>query len=105
MAPSTQVELGVLGHVALDEQRATRRVDPDREQPGGKVERPVCKGRRIVLDRKCVKVDDAVEGVVDVLVRDPVAQSAQIIAQMDVPRGLHARKNPAHTVHRHGGTW
>ena len=64
----------MLWNVALDEQRAERRIDADREEPVGQIEGPVGQGRRIVLDGEGVKVDDAVEGVVDVLVSDPAPQ-------------------------------
>ncbi len=94
--PEQPGQLGVLRHMALDEHRAERRVDSHREEPVRKVQGPLCERHRIVLDRKSVEVDDGVKSLVDVLVRDPVAQGSEIVAEMDVPRGLHARKNPVH---------
>ncbi len=51
-----------------------------------------------MLDREGMEVDDAVKSLIDVLVRDPVAERPEIIPEMDVPGGLHARKDPAHAV-------
>ena len=47
-----------------------------------------------------VQVDDAVEGVVVVLVGHPLAQRPQVVAQVEVAGGLDAREHPDH-----GGPW
>ena len=43
-----------------------------------------------------MQVDNAVEGVAFVLANDPIAQSSQIIAQMDDSGGLDTRQDARH---------
>ena len=72
----------MLVHVALDEQRADVGVEPGREQPSGGLERPGPELFGVVVDRDGVQVDDAVEGVGAVLVGDPLAESAEVVADV-----------------------
>ena len=60
---------GMRGHMALAEERAAVRVEPDREEQRGEVERAVVQVARVVVDRDRVQVDDAEEGVALVLRR------------------------------------
>ena len=88
--------LGVLGHVALDEQRAALGV----EAGGQEVERglvgPGPQLVRVDVEGQGVQVDDAVEGVVDVLVGHPVADGPEVVPQVEVAAGLQAGENSGH---------
>src|SRR3989442_16006639 len=84
--------------VALDEERAHVGVEAGREENGSRLERLAPELAGIRRSRECVQVDDAVERVVLVLVGDPVAYRAQVVAEVDVAGRLDARKDP-----RHGG--
>ena len=50
----------------------------------------------IDVEGQGVQVDDAVEGVVDVLVGHPVAQRTQVVPQVEVAAGLQAGQNSGH---------
>ena len=76
-------ELGVLGHVALDEERALLRVEADRDQLGDRDEGALAQHGRVVLDGDRVQVDDAVERVVVVLQRHPLPQGTEVVAEME----------------------
>ena len=76
-------ELGVLGHVALHEHGAAVRVEPGAEQLCGGDPGPAAQQRRVLRHGDRVQVDDAVERVVAVLQRHPLAQRAQVVAEME----------------------
>src|ERR1019366_1844433 len=56
--------------------------------------------RRVDVEGEGVQVDDAVEGVVGVLVGNPVPDRAQVVAQMQVATRLQAGENSGHGGHR-----
>jgi hypothetical protein len=45
-----------------------------------------------------VQVDDAVENVVGMLSRNPIAESAEVVAQMNIASWLNAGKYASHDV-------
>ena len=87
-------ELGVLRAMALDEQRAAVRVEPEGEQRGRHLARPRAQDRRIVGARQGVVVDDAVDRLELGLQRDVVADRAQVVAEVDDPGRLDPREDP-----------
>ena len=87
-------ELGVLGPVALDEERAALRVEAEREQRRGHVARPRAQDVGIVRRRQGVVVDDAVDRLVLVLERDVVADRAEVVAEVGDARRLDAAEGP-----------
>ena len=60
------------------------------------VEGPAAQLGRVDLQGQGVEVDDAVEGVVVVLVGHPVANGAQVVPQMEVAAGLDAGEDSGH---------
>ena len=88
-------QLGVLGHLGLHEQRAPLRVEPDREQLGGRDPGALPQHRRVVPGRDRVQVDHAVEGVVGLLHGHPVAHRAEVVAEVERVGGrLDAGEHP-----------
>ena len=86
----------MLVHVALDEDGADLGVEPGREEPRRRLERASPQQRRIVLEGEGVQVDDAEEGVVVVLVRHPLAEGAEVVADVRRAGRLDAREDPLH---------
>src|SRR5262249_21309096 len=86
----------VCGHMALDEQGATSGVEPGGEQQGGGSPRPLGKALRLVRHRHPVEVDDAVDGVVLVLLGDPLPHRTEIVAQVHLAGGLDAGEDSGH---------
>jgi len=89
-------QLGVLVHVALDEERGHVGIDADGEQQLGQLERAGPEVGGILRDGERVQVDDAVEGVGSVLVGHPVAQRAEQVAELHVAAWLDAREDTSH---------
>ena len=87
-------ELGVLGAMALDEERALLRVEPEREERRGHVAGPGSERVGVVEARQGVVVDDAVDRLVLALERDVVADRSQIVAEMDDPGRLDPAEDP-----------
>ena len=85
-------QLGHLGPVALDEQRAAVRIEAEGQQRGGHLARPRPQQDRVVLARQRVVVDDAVDRLVLGLEADVVADRAQVVAEMDDPGRLDPEK-------------
>jgi len=84
-------QFGVLGHVALHEQRAPVRVEPGPEQLGGGHPGPAGQQGGVLRHGDRVQVDHAVEGVVAVLQGHPLAQRAEVVAEVEgVGGGLDA---------------
>ena len=73
----------MLGDVALDEDRRPGRVKSHSEQLREGQQRALAQNRRIVLHGDGVLIDHAVEGVVGFLKGHPVAQGAQIVADLE----------------------
>ena len=86
-------ELGMAGNAALVEDDMLLRVDAGSEERGG--DRPGLLPQVVMdeLGRDRVQVDDAVDAVVALLQGDELADRAEIIAQMQIARGLHAGKD------------
>ena len=84
---SNQAEAGVLRHVALDEQGADLGIQTERQQSRRRVEGAGAQHRRLDVQRQGVQVDQAVERVVLVLERHPVAEGTEVAAQMEIPEG------------------
>jgi hypothetical protein len=86
----------VLGDVALDEDTAALRVEPDGEQVERRVTGVAPEHRRVDLVGEGVQVDHAVVGVAVVLERHPVPEGPQVVAQGEVARGGDAGEDPFH---------
>ena len=94
MQESTQAELGVLGDVALHEDRGPLGVDAAGEVLRRRTTGPLAQPRGVHLHGDGVQVDDAVEGVVALLQAHPVHQRAEVVAEVQrVVRRLHARED------------
>ena len=93
-------EPGVLGHLALDEERGPVGVEADGEQVESGIERVGPQDGRVDLRGQRMKVDDAVEGVVPVLEGHPVAQGPEVVPQGEIARWRDAGEDPVH-----GATW
>ena len=93
-----QVQLGVLRHHRLDEQRALLRIDAGGDPVGGVVEgvgRDLLRVR--VLAGQRVPVGHEVEAVEPILELDPVAQRAHQVPEME----LSGRAHPRHDTFGH----
>ena len=89
------LQLGVLGHVRLDEHRAPRRIQPQREELGDAVAGARGERLRVVLDGERVQVGDEVERVVVVLHGHPLPHRTEVVAEMERVRGgLDAGEHP-----------
>ena len=75
-------ELGVLGAVALDEERACVRIEPEGQEGRGHLARSRAEHVGIVEARQRVVVDDAVDRLELALQRDIVANRAQVVAEV-----------------------
>ena len=93
-----QAQGSVLVHVALREDDADLWVEPAREQPRSGFERASADLSRVVFDRERVQVDDAEDRVGLVLVRDPLAEGAEVVADVRRAGRLHSREHPFHPV-------
>ncbi len=76
-------ELGVLGHMALDEERAPLRVQAGREQLGHREPGVGPQLGGVLRHGDRVQVHDHVEGVVRLLERHPLAHRAQVVAEVE----------------------
>ena len=76
-------QLGVLRHVALHEHHAAVRVEPGREQLGGGHPGPLPQPGRVLRHGDRVQVHHAVERLVRLLERHPLAQRAQVVAEVE----------------------
>src|SRR5581483_4835022 len=77
---------------------ATVRVETDRKEQRGQVERAVVQVAGLVVRRDRVQVDDAEEGLAFVLRRDVLAHRAYVVADVLGTRRLDAREH-AHGRH------
>jgi hypothetical protein len=82
------------GHVRLDEQDRAARIDPARDDLGRLGDRAAAESGRVPRKRQRVEVDDAQEGVVLGLERDPVAQRAEVVADVGRAGRLDAAEDP-----------
>ena len=74
-------QLGVLGHVALDEEGGDVGVEADGHQHAGQLQGAFPQLGGVVLDGEGVEVDHRVEGVGLVLLGHPVPERAQVVAR------------------------
>ncbi len=88
-------------HRRLVEDDAFFRVDPRRQIGGGDLAGVGAQLFRVLRQGQGVQIDDAEDAVVVVLQRHPVADRAEIIAEVQIAGGLHARKNAVHDLRRH----
>ena len=88
--------LGVLDHVALDEQGAPIGVEPGGQQVERGVVGPAPQFGRVDVERQGVEVDHAVERIMGPLVLHPVADGPQVVAEMEVAAGLDSGEHTCH---------
>ena len=79
-------ELGVLRHLRLHDDDRPPRVDAGGEEGVGHVERVAAQLLAVLAHGDGVQVDDAVDAVVRLLHRDPVADGAEQVAQVRARR-------------------
>jgi hypothetical protein len=84
----------VLVDVGLDEQGRALRIDPAGEELGPLLEGLSGQGGRVPRQRQGVEVDDAVVGLVDVLLGDPVRERTEVIAEVSLAGGLDPTEDP-----------
>ena len=87
-------KLRVLGNLALVENNGARGIEPAGQIGGGDVEDGLVQLFRVLPDSDGVHVDHAINAFVGFLQFDPVQHGAQIIAEVQIARRLHAGKNP-----------
>ena len=83
----------MLGDVALDEERADVGVEAAGDQERGQVERRLAQLLRLLGDGDGVEVDDRVERVHLVLLRDPAADGPDVVAEVLLARRLDSGEN------------
>ena len=86
-------ELGMRGHVRLDEHRLVR-FDPARQVDRGQIEGVFPQCRRVLRQRDGVEVDDAKDVVVAVLVANPVADRPEVVANVEAATRLYPAEDP-----------
>ncbi|MDH6549194.1 hypothetical protein M2162_003291 [Streptomyces sp. SAI-041] len=97
-------ELGVLGDVALDEEGAALRVESRGEELGGGQTGVGRELLRVLRNRDRVQVDDHVERVVRLLQGHPLADGAEVVAEVEracggLDSGEHAGSIRGHAHH------
>ncbi len=85
-------ELAMRGHVALAEQGRFGRIDPGRDQSGGHFADPAAQACRFLVEADRVEIGEEEEAFALALILHPhpVADRAQIIAEVEVARRLDA---------------
>ena len=108
-------ELGVRGHLALDEDRGPGRVDPHRDQLGRGPQGPLAEQLRVLLEGDRVQVGDEEERLVVLLEVHPLPERAEVVAEVERvggrldagehawSRGLGARRRCGHLGRGGGG--
>src|SRR5689334_4906009 len=89
-------EFGMRPDHALVEDDAVLGVDAGGDIRGGDLARRMAQLRRVLRLGQRVQIDDAEDALVIVLQRDPVADRAEIIAEMKIAGRLNAGKNAVH---------
>ena len=82
--------LGVFAHVRLNEQLAVAQVQPGGQVDGSELARAVMQLLWVNRQRDGMEIDDTEDVVVLCLRLRPVAYRAQVVAQVQVARGLNA---------------
>jgi hypothetical protein len=80
----------------LNKHRGDLWVKTNSKQHGGEFNCVFSKQARLVGNGEGMQVDNAVEHVVVMLSRNPIAESAEVVAQMNVASWLNARKYASH---------
>ena len=96
-------ELGVRRDVRLDKHGLVF-PDPTGLEDGGKVQRVLPKSGRVLWHRDRVEIHDAEDVLVAILVTHPVANRAEVVADMEATAGLDPGKDTrlsAGLLHRH----
>ena len=83
----------MLGHVALDEERADVGVEAAGDEERGQVECRLAQCFRLLRHRDRVHVDDGVERIDLVLLGHPAADGADEVAEMLLARRLDSGKD------------
>ena len=86
----------MLRYVTLHENGGDLGVKPHGEQHRRQVERLGPEFFGFLGDRERVEVDDAVKCVAFVLANGPIAQRAQVVAEVDITSRLDARQDAGH---------
>ena len=81
----------MLGHMALYEDGGHFGVEADRKEGRSQFEGAGAQNAWAIGHGKGMQVDDAMKSVAFMLANDPIAQGAEVIAQMDDTGGLDAR--------------
>jgi len=84
--------------MALHEDRGLLGVEANGEQRGGEIERARADDSGAIGDREGMQIDDSVECVAFGLAGDPVAEGAEIVAEVHRTGGLNARQDAGHDV-------
>jgi hypothetical protein len=90
------VQLGVLGHLRVGDDRGTRRVDAGGEQHAGDLESRRAYLLGVVLHGECVQVGDHRDGVRGALRGHQRAHGAQQVAQVQPAGRLESGEVPGH---------
>src|SRR5690606_5506539 len=89
-------ELGVLGDLALGEQRADVGIEAGGDQQLRELGDLGAQLGRVLRDRQRVEVDHAVHGIVRVLLTHPTPDRTQVVAEVDVAGRLDAGEHAGH---------
>ena len=94
----------MLGHVTLHEHDGPLGSSPAPNSCAAATPGPAPQLGRVLRDRDRVQVDDAVDGVVGVLQRNPLTQRAQVVAEVErVGRGLDTGEDAAADMPKSSG--
>ncbi len=91
-------QLGVFGDVALHEHRGHVGIEADGEEDRGELDRALADDARLLGHGEGVEVDDAVEDLLLVLSRHPVAKRSEVGAEVGVAGRLHAGQDSCHRL-------
>src|SRR6185312_1009560 len=83
----------MLGHVALDEERADIGIEAAGDEERGQIERRLAESFRLLRDGDRVQVDDGVERIHLVLLGHPAADGADVVAEVLLARRLDPGKD------------
>src|SRR5712691_5280770 len=96
------VQLSMLGHVGLHEHDAPLRVESRGQEADRHVERALPQGRHVVRLGDGVQVHDTEQALVLVLQPDPVLHRTEIVADVQLARGLNAGEHARHGLTSYG---
>lgn len=86
-------DLGVLGHMRLDKQGGSLRIDAAGEELGKQLQRLAAQFCGVLAHGDGMLVHHTVDAVILVLKLNPVPHGAQIVAQVNFAAGLNAAEN------------